>query len=136
MKVVVDASAVAASILEDEIFEHAEALLMLIGEGNAIATSIFWDEIRNVLLQNERRGRLSVGETEELLRDLRVSAPMISNQAGDDAVIALARKYDLSAYDAIYGVTAQKHHAPLATLDKRLIAAGEAGAFTLWAPGP
>jgi predicted nucleic acid-binding protein len=50
-----------------------------------------------------------------------------------DTVLPIAKDYESSVYDAMYLELAQRFGAPLATLDKRLIAAGKtAGVEVLW----
>ena len=134
MIVVIDPSSVAASILEDEAYRYAEQLVCTMGDGDAVSSSLFWHEIRNLLWQSERRARIHSGDTEKLLRDLREAPPEIIADVSDVEIIAMARNYTLSAYDASYAVIAARKSIPLATLDKKLIAAGEAGAFQLWSP--
>ncbi|MEM6416093.1 MAG: type II toxin-antitoxin system VapC family toxin [Pseudomonadota bacterium] len=129
---VVDASAIAGTLFEDEDPAYANAVLEEASERGAIVPGIFWYEIRNMLLIGERRGRVERDNADEQIKALRLAGIAIAPEAGDLETLAMARAHNLSSYDAAYAVLAAKEKTPLATLDKKLIAAGEAGAFQLW----
>ena len=59
---VVDCSATAAWVLADEDSESADVALEVVVEHGALAPTLWWAEIRNVLLRLERLGRMSPGE--------------------------------------------------------------------------
>lgn len=134
MPVVVDPSAILGIAMEDEAADFAEAVLEAILEDGALAPSIFWYELRNVLVVNERRGRISEERTETflaLLADLPIDLSEAPAEAG---VLGLARRHDLSVYDASYLELAVRSGAPLATLDTGLRRAAAGAGATVF-PG-
>jgi predicted nucleic acid-binding protein len=70
MPFVVDASIVAAWALRDEGSSRAADALERLRSEPALAPALLFFEVRNVLLVNERRGRLSEGQSTEFLRAL------------------------------------------------------------------
>jgi len=83
-------------------------------------------EIRNVLLMNERRGRVTVQGSKEFLEALSVLDIRFDfgeASLADDEVLALARRHRLTAYDAAYLELAKRKGLLLATFDKELIKA-------------
>ena len=131
---IIDASVVVAAILDDEVPPMATALLREVGEQGAIVPSLFWYEMRNVLLLAVRKGRISSERAAWKLAQLRALDIAVVSEPGDDAVRLTAGKHGLTAYDAAYAVVATREGRPLATLDKALIRAGRSGAFELWRP--
>ncbi len=86
----------------------------------AIAPALWWFEVRNTLLVGERRGRLTEADTATFLRELHRFGVIIDRTPQEGAVMALARQYRLSVYDASYLELAQREALPLATLDRDL----------------
>ena len=87
----------------------------------AVVPSLWWFEVRNLLVINERRGRIDPVGTASFLADL-ARLPIAVDPLPDSAsVLALAREHDLMVYDAAYLELAVR--LPLATLDRALIAA-------------
>jgi predicted nucleic acid-binding protein len=107
----------------DEDDPRASAALDRIRNDEALVPSIWWFEIRNTLVINERRGRLTEAETAAFLRTLSRLAVTVDRQPGEAEVLALARRHRLSIYDAAYLELAQRETLPLATLDRELISA-------------
>ncbi|MEM9879343.1 MAG: type II toxin-antitoxin system VapC family toxin [Pseudomonadota bacterium] len=131
---VLDASAVAGAVFKDEDPAFAAAALRMAAKQGAQVPSLFWYEVRNLLLIGERRGRLLAASPEDTMTMLRLGGLGQAHDLDDAAILAVGRTHDLSGYDAAYAALAIRENAPLATLGKKLIAAGEAGAFTLWQP--
>jgi predicted nucleic acid-binding protein len=130
--IVVDSSVAACWALPDEFSELANEVLGLIEEEKMLVPTLFWHELRNILIVNERRGRLDSRQSAiaiELIGRLRQT---IDPDEDGDAVMALARKHGLTAYDAAYLELALRSDTRLATLDTRLAAAAaiEGCAFT------
>lgn len=132
--IVVDASAVAAAFFKDEDPAFAAAALRYVGANGGYVPSLFWHEVRNILILGERRGRIAKDESAEAMDMLRLSGLQTPFEPDDVSVLAMARAYTLSGYDGVYAVLASREKVPFATLDKKLIAAAEAGAFDLWQP--
>jgi predicted nucleic acid-binding protein len=126
MPFVVDASIVANWALADE--EHTQATLALerVRTEEAHVPTLWWFEVRNVLLTSEHRQRLTEAETRAFLHELSRLAVMVDRSPEEAAVLALARRHRLSVYAAAYLELAQRLGLPLATLDAALAAAARA----------
>ena len=89
MPFVVDASVAACWLMPDERHPVAEAAFNRIAEDQAIAPGLWWFELRNVLLVNERRGRLDKLKTARALRLLRGLSVAIDSNVEEDALMDL-----------------------------------------------
>ena len=87
---------------------------------------LWWFEVRNVLVINERRGRIDPPGSAAFLADLETLPISFDRQSDSATVLALAREHRLTVYDAAYLELARRLEAPLATLDRRLAAAARA----------
>ncbi len=123
MPFVLDASIALAWAFADEDDVRATAALARIRSDEALVPGIWWFEIRNALVVNERRGRLMEADTASFLRTLSRLAVTIDRQPGEAEVLTLARRHRLSVYGAAYLELAQRDSIPLATLDRELIGA-------------
>ena len=125
---VLDASTVLAWAIEDE--RHPRALETLTGlrtgRDTARVPAVWWFEVRNALVANERRGRLGEADTAVFLRGIAQLPVGIDRSPDETAVLALARRHRLTVYDAAYLELAQREGLPLASLDKALRAAAAA----------
>ena len=131
MAIVIDASVAIAWCLRDrEGTPYSDAAVARIADEVAIVPDLFWHEIRSVLLVAERKNRIEVNTAEDHMEIIR-SLPLLTDGKQDDGqTIKLARRHNLSAYDATYLETAKRRRAELATLDRRLTnAATEEGFF-------
>jgi len=93
--------------------------------------SIWWFEVRNTLIVNERRGRITEADTAAFLLGLTRLGVMVDRAPEEAAVLALARTHRLTVYDASYLELAQREALPLATLDQPLRAAALAAGTSL-----
>lgn len=126
MALVLDASIAAAWFLPDEQNDAADDVMARLIKTPARVPALFWFEARALLIKAERRGRLKIGEATDSMAQLR-SFPIIEAGTGNDGqIITLANRHGLSGYDASYLGLALAEKLPLATLDKRLAAAGHA----------
>lgn len=131
---VVDASVAAAWFLPDEDSDVADAVMDALLQKTACAPDLLRHEVRSVLLMGERRKRISNDLVLASLIRLR-HLPIVIADSGEDAlVVGLARKHQLSAYDAAYLALAITEGIPLATLDKKLRQAAVAEAVPLFSP--
>jgi predicted nucleic acid-binding protein len=131
MPFVVDASITACWAFRDKDHPHADIALARIRTDEALVPSLWWFEVRNILIVNERRKRLTETDTASFLRDLS-RLPLTVDQTPDSSeVLRLARRHRLSAYDAAYLELAQRSGAALATLDNDLIRAARSEAVPL-----
>jgi predicted nucleic acid-binding protein len=122
---VLDASVAVAWAFADEEHPAATAALALIRSDEGCVPSLWWYEVRNVLIVNERRGRLRETDTALFLRNL-ARLPIVVDRAPEEtAVLTLARRHGLTVYDASYLELAERHAAPLATLDVMLALAAQ-----------
>ncbi len=117
---VIDASLAAAWLLPDEQSATADRILLDLSGMTASVPSIFWHEVRNIVLVAERKGRLSAGEAYLCMLQLRRLPLEDAGQGSDHAVLALATAHSLTAYDAAYLALALSKACPLATMDKAL----------------
>ena len=126
MPFVVDASIAVAWALEDEEDPHAVMALERIRHDDAHVPGLWWYEVRNSLIANERRKRLTAEDTKAFLRALSQLAINIDHGADEATTLALARRHGLTVYDAVYLELAQRENIPLATLDTKLANAARA----------
>ncbi|MGH6913595.1 MAG: type II toxin-antitoxin system VapC family toxin, partial [Geminicoccales bacterium] len=94
-----------------------------------------WSEVRNLLVMNERRGRLDAAGTAKFLIDLGELPIQIDREPDSGTTLGLARAHRLTCYDAAYLELALRRAAPLATLDRRLAAAARTAAVPLLGEG-
>lgn len=131
MPFVVDASIVGCWCFPDERDAIAEAAFDRLAADDAIVPALWWFEVRNLLIINERRGRLDLVGTAEFLADLE-RLPIRTDRGPDsDTLLALARVHTLTAYDAAYLELARRRQLPLATLDRSLVRAARAASVPL-----
>jgi len=134
---VLDASITACWAFDDE--DHPDARLafdrMRTEEG--VVPSLWWFEVRNILIVNERRRRIAESGTASFLRNLALLRVRADRSPDEIAVLRLARAHRLSVYDAAYLELAQREGLPLATLDADLVraAAGEGVALVTGVDG-
>jgi predicted nucleic acid-binding protein len=135
MPFVLDASIAACWAFQDEQHPRADAAFARIRIAEAVVPSIWWFEIRNILVVNERRKRIKESDTDGFLRDLSRLRIRMDREPGESAVLRLARAHRLSVYDASYLELALRESIPVATLDAELAAAAVAeGAELVGAP--
>jgi len=115
----------------DETKPAAEAARRQFATTGAAVPALWWFEVRNALIVGERRGRIDVTETTEILAQLAALPIHIDREPDGHAIITLARAHRLTFYDAAYLELARRLDAPLATLDRQLAAAARAAAVPL-----
>jgi predicted nucleic acid-binding protein len=121
MPFVVDASVVICWAMQDESHPVADlALEQLRRDESALVPGIWWYEVRNILLLNERRGRIAEVDSMQFLNRLGGFDIRIDNLLAGADVLHFARSRRLSVYDAAYLALAARELLPLATLDKGL----------------
>lgn len=124
---VVDASAVLATVLKEERTPASVALRERIAVDGAVVPALWWLEVANVLLLAERKGRVASGDRATALGSL-AALPITTDaetasRAWSDT-LALAEGHRLTVYDAAYLELALRPRLPLATLDEELREAG------------
>ena len=126
MPFVLDASVAACWALADGEDPVAEQAMQRMGSDTAVVPHLWWFEIRNILVINERRGRIVVEATTAFLRLLAKLRIAEDHGPQDDAVLAFARRHHLTVYDAAYLELARRTGTAFATLDRQLGAAATA----------
>jgi predicted nucleic acid-binding protein len=126
MAFVLDASTTAAWCFPDESSQMADQAFDRLAQDEAIAPGLWWAEIRNILIVAQRRGRIDTTDTTRFLADLSKLPIAIDYNAAETTVLDLARRHNLTVYDALYLELASRLAMPLATLDRRLVAACQA----------
>ncbi len=135
MPFVVDASVAACWFMPDERHPIADAAYRRIAHDPAVAPVLWWYELRNMLIVNERRGRLDAAKTACVLRLLRGLPVGIDADVEEEALLQLARRHRLTVYDAAYLELAVRRGHPLATLDAALSIAARAESVHLIGDG-
>ncbi len=129
MSLVIDASVAIAWSAPDESSPIADGSLGRVQAEGATVPSLWFLEVANILIMNERRNRLKQEEVLGIIEDLQslnlqVDSETSSRSFGE--IVSLARKHRLSTYDATYLELAVRLGLPLASLDRELVAAAEA----------
>ncbi len=131
MPMVLDTSVAAAWALSETNHPLIEFSLVHFRKDSAFVPALFWFEIRNTLVVNERRGRITEAGTASFLESISKAMILVDRAPGEVRVLALARQYSLTVYDAAYLELAARMDIPLATLDRRLEAAATAEKIAL-----
>src|SRR5215470_6815921 len=126
MPFVLDASVAACWAFPDEHDPRAEAALVRVRMENAVVPSLWWFEVRNILVVNERRKRIAESGTTNFLRELSRLRIVVDREPDEAAVLKLARAHRLSVYDASYLELALREEISIATLDDQLAKAAVA----------
>ena len=95
-------------------------------ETGGVVPRIWWYELRNALLMNERRGRITAQQVADTLADSAALGIEIDDRHDEASILGLARQHGLSVYDAAYLEVAYRRRLPLATLDQLLSTAAAA----------
>jgi predicted nucleic acid-binding protein len=133
MALVIDASIALCWALTDEDHRVAELALIRIRTDDAYVPRLWWFEVRNALLVNERRRRISERDVELFLHDLEAIRIVADTAPNETDVFSLARRHRLTFYDAAYLELARRRDVPLATLDGQLADAAKAEKVSLLA---
>jgi predicted nucleic acid-binding protein len=123
---VLDSSIALTWCFDDETSPDTERLLDRVRDEGAIVPGLWYVELGNVLLQAEKRGRITVSGVAgrlALLRDLPLTTDQETTARAWREILALARTEGLTTYDATYLELALRHGRPLLTKDKDLAAA-------------
>jgi predicted nucleic acid-binding protein len=126
MPFVLDASVAAFWAFEDEDHPVAALALERVRTDEARVPSLWWFEVRNTLIVNERRGRLTESDTAAFLRGLARLNVTVDRSPDEADVLMLARRRQLTVYDAAYLELARRERLPLATLEAALATAARA----------
>ena len=126
--IVIDASLIAAVLVNDEWTPAVPAVRERLAMAKLHAPMHWPMEIASVIVNAERRGRLTAADRANYLaqaRDLQALLDIISSEPSA-AITDLAIESGLSVYDAAYLEIALRLDCELATNDRRLITAAAA----------
>lgn len=125
---VLDASVALAWCFSDEATPEFWHLLERLHQESAIVPQLWLLEVGNVLIQAERRGRITEARITEflaLLTTLDIEADNETSLRAGREIIALSRTHTLTTYDSAYLELAMRLGLPLATKDKALSAVAQ-----------
>ena len=124
--IVLDNSIILSWCLADESDPIADQAMQYATEQRAVVPAVWWYELRNALVVNERRGRLSAEDTRATLADLKEMRIIIEREHDEAVLLDMSRQHGLSVYDAAYLEVASRRALPLASLDRKLCRAANA----------
>ena len=123
---VIDNSIVMAWCFDDESNEFTDSIQARLLNHTAFVPAIWPLEVANMLLVAERKKRLKKNDSNRFIA-LISALPIIVESTSPFQIfyntLPLARKYQLSSYDASYLELAIHKKLPIATLDKAIIRA-------------
>lgn len=135
---VLDCSVTMSWLIQDEENLDSIKLREELFEGQAIVPSLWSLEVANVLLQSEKKKRITPFQSSaciKLLQNMPIQIDSKTSELAMNRVLELSREYKLSIYDACYLELSLRLPCPLATLDKQLtLAAKGAGIPVLPSP--
>jgi len=102
-----------------------------------IVSGIWSLEVANVIARAEIKFGLTEARSADFLhalQQMQIQTDAITHQLAFGDIVHLARRYNLSAYDAAYLELALRTGLPLATLDDALRKAGKKAGVQLFAP--
>ncbi|MHC1764733.1 MAG: type II toxin-antitoxin system VapC family toxin [Verrucomicrobiia bacterium] len=124
MNFVLDSSLTAAFLLEDEATTETDEILDSFGRGAIAFVPALWGwEVANLLLMAERRKRIRSADVLRHLARLKMMPIEVDDEALDQtwsSTSLLARKHQLTAYDAAYLEVAIRRTLGLGSLDTDL----------------
>lgn len=128
MSLVIDASAMGPVLIANEQRDLMEGLIDALSGDGVLAPAHWPLEVANLLLIAFRKNRLdenALASAFATVESVRVEiSPFDPRQLGQ-TVAPLARKHDLTSYDAAYLDLAKRRGCSLATADRALIRAAE-----------
>jgi predicted nucleic acid-binding protein len=125
---VIDSSVAPTWCFEDEASQRSDALLEHVRDEGAVVPGLWHLEVVNVLLQAEKRGRITAADIAmrlELIAELPIDTDNETAARAWREILALARAEGLTTYDAAYLELAIRRGLPLLTKDQALIAAAQ-----------
>jgi predicted nucleic acid-binding protein len=127
---VLDASVALAWFLDNPVPAYAQRVrASLLAGATAIVPALWQLEMANGFVVSERRGILKAADADLALLQigqLRAQAIDVSAEAVSlTEAFSVARKFRLSAYDAVYLETARRLTLPIATLARSLVSAAK-----------
>jgi len=124
--VVIDSSIALSWCFEDEASPETDLLFERVRDEGAIVPGLWHLELGNVLLQAEKRGRITVkdvGVRLDLIADLPIVTDQETTARAWREILTMARADRLTTYDATYLELAVRRGLPLLTKDIELVRA-------------
>ncbi len=106
--------------MADESDPLAQETLANLPSAEAVVPQLWHYEVRNALMMGERRGRIPLGTSDDLLGFLAVLPIATDYEADLGVAFRLARLHSLTFYDALYLELALRQSASMATRDAAL----------------
>jgi predicted nucleic acid-binding protein len=125
---VIDSSAALSWCFEDEASPASDAFFERVRDQGAVVPGLWHLEVANVLLQAEKRGRITAADIAmrlELIAQLPIATDNETTARAWHEILGLARTEGLTTYDATYLELAIRRGLPLQTKDEALIAAAK-----------
>jgi predicted nucleic acid-binding protein len=125
---VVDASIALTWCFEDEASAETDALLARIRDHGAVVPALWHLELANVLLQAEKRGRITAADVAtrlDIIAELPIAVDRETTARAWREILTLARTERLTTYDAAYLELAIRSGLPLLTRDAALAQAAK-----------
>jgi predicted nucleic acid-binding protein len=126
VSLVIDSSVALTWCFEDEASPQSDALFERVRDDGAVVPALWHLELANVLLQAEKRGRITTSDVAtrlELISELPIAIDHETAARAWREILTLARTEGLTTYDAAYLEVAIRRGLPLSTRDDALIGA-------------
>lgn len=131
MPFVLDASVALGWCFRDERQDVILRVEDMLESDQAYVPLIWWFEIRQAALMGLRRQRISIERALDFLAVVKRNEIVVAPLPASSVVFELARRHNLTFYDAAYLELAQRESLALATLDHALVRAASAEGVTL-----
>ncbi len=136
MPLVVDPSAIAPLVFADEDHAYSESVVRALASEGGIVPALFWFEIASILAINTaKRSRISEDDAQRFLRLIESMGLTAAPLPKPAALLNLAVRQGITAYDAAYLELAQRTGSAIATLDKDLVVACEGSGVVVFSVG-
>jgi predicted nucleic acid-binding protein len=125
---VIDSSAALSWCFEDEASPESDALFEQVRDEGAVVPGLWHLEVANVLLQAEKRGRITSSDVTarlELIAELPITTDNDTSARAWREILTLARVEGLTTYDAAYLALSIRRGLPLQTNDAALLDAAK-----------
>jgi predicted nucleic acid-binding protein len=115
-----------AWFFKDEADAYSNNILERLAKTTAWVPAIWKLEVANAFLMAENKKRISSAEIVQAMAEIKLLPIEIEREEPDSAILLnLARRYNLSVYDATYLDLAIRRGFPLASKDNKLISAAK-----------
>ena len=134
---VLDCAVTMAWCFDDEATPYTDSVRDCLVDMRAVVPSIWSLEAANATIMGERRKRLDEARSRRFFVLLEALPIILDDETATRAfadTVALARTYQLSAYDAAYLELAIRRGLPLACLDGKLRTAAAAAGVVIFSP--